>query len=64
MKSLSSDWEEWFINLNDGTNEGIRHKTKPHFTIQFHAEANPGPTDARYLFGEFKKVVQRYEQSL
>lgn len=63
-KSLPSGWDEWFVNLNDGTNEGIRHKTKPHFTIQFHAEANPGPNDATYLFKEFSSCVSDYEKSL
>lgn len=53
MKSLSSDWDEWFVNLNDGTNEGIKHKTKPFLAVQFHPEASPGPTDAGYLFDEF-----------
>ena len=53
MKSLSSDWQEWFINLNDGTNEGIRHKKKSFMAVQFHPEANPGPFDGGYLFDEF-----------
>lgn len=53
MKSLSNDWDEWFINLNDGTNEGIKHKTKPFLAVQFHPEASPGPMDAGYLFDEF-----------
>jgi len=53
MKSLDSGWIEWFVNLNDGTNEGIRHKTKPFMAVQFHPEASPGPMDAGYLFDEF-----------
>jgi carbamoyl-phosphate synthase small subunit len=52
-KTLQSGWVEWFKNLNDGTNEGIRHKTKPFLSIQFHPEASPGPVDADYLFDEF-----------
>lgn len=53
MKTLKKDWVEWFKNLNDDTNEGIRHKTKPFMSIQFHPEASPGPVDADYLFDEF-----------
>ncbi|MDP3733133.1 MAG: glutamine-hydrolyzing carbamoyl-phosphate synthase small subunit, partial [Candidatus Daviesbacteria bacterium] len=53
MNSLGSDWKEWFVNLNDGTNEGIRHRKKPFMAVQFHPEASPGPTDAGYLFDEF-----------
>lgn len=57
MKSLGKDWEEWFTNLNDGTNEAIRHKSKPFMAVQFHPEANPGPTDAGYLFDKFLDLV-------
>ncbi len=57
MKSMSSDWEEWFVNLNDGTNEGIRNKKKPFLAVQFHPEANPGPFDAGYLFDEYVKLL-------
>lgn len=56
-KKLSPDWVEWFINLNDGTNEGIRHKSKPFLSVQFHPEATPGPTDAGYLFDEFISIL-------
>ena len=57
MKSLDSDWEEWFVNLNDETNEGIRHRRKPFMAVQFHPEANPGPFDGGYLFDEFIKKL-------
>lgn len=57
MSSLDASWEEWFINLNDGTNEGIRHGKKPFLAVQFHPEASPGPLDANYLFDEFLGYV-------
>lgn len=52
-KALPSDWEPLFVNMNDGTNEGIRHKTKPYFSAQFHPEASSGPKDTEFLFDEF-----------
>ena len=52
-KTLPRDWEPWFVNMNDGTNEGIRHKTKPFFSAQFHPEASSGPVDTEFLFDEF-----------
>ncbi|MCF0174345.1 MAG: glutamine-hydrolyzing carbamoyl-phosphate synthase small subunit, partial [Bacteroidales bacterium] len=51
--TLGADWESWFVNMNDGTNEGVRHKTKPFFSVQFHPEASSGPTDTEFLFDEF-----------
>ena len=57
MKSMSQDWIEWFVNLNDGTNEGIKHKNKPFLAVQFHPEASPGPVDAGFLFDEYIKLL-------
>ncbi len=59
MKSLAqNEWKEWFSNLNDNTNEGIIHRTKPFMSVQFHPEASPGPTDAGFLFDEFLRKVK------
>ena len=55
--ALPADWEPWFVNINDGTNEGIRSRLKPFFSVQFHPEASPGPRDAAYLFDDFLRTV-------
>ena len=55
--TLGSDWEPLFINMNDGTNEGINHKTKPYFSAQFHPEACSGPTDTEFLFDKFVELL-------
>lgn len=57
--TLPSDWEPLFINMNDGTNEGIRHKTLPFFSAQFHPEASSGPRDTEYLFDEFIALLKK-----
>lgn len=57
-KSLPSDWEPWFTNVNDNTNEGIRHKHRPFFSIQFHPEACPGPVDTEFLFDRFISILK------
>ena len=59
-KTLSGEWEPLFINLNDETNEGIRHKSKPFFSSQFHPEASSGPTDTEFLFDMFMDTVKKY----
>jgi carbamoyl-phosphate synthase small subunit len=58
-ESLPDDWEVWFSNLNDDSIEGIRHRHKPFAAVQFHPEANPGPSDSEYLFDEFVGQVMR-----
>ncbi|OFX32746.1 MAG: carbamoyl phosphate synthase small subunit [Bacteroidetes bacterium GWA2_32_17] len=57
--SLNNEWEELFINVNDQTNEGIIHKTKPFFSTQFHPEASSGPTDTDFLFDKFLNLVKK-----
>ena len=52
-KTLPSDWKVWFTNANDGSNEGIAHASKPWRSVQFHPEANPGPTDTAWIFDRF-----------
>ena len=51
--TLPSGWEPLFVNMNDNTNEGIRHTTLPYFSAQFHPEASSGPRDTEFLFDEF-----------
>jgi hypothetical protein len=51
--SLPADWQPFFINANDWSNEGIIHTHKPFFSVQFHPEAAPGPTDTTFLFDLF-----------
>ncbi len=56
--TLNAEWEPYFINMNDGTNEGIRHKTKPFFSTQFHPEACGGPTDTEFVFDNFLNSIK------
>ena len=56
--TLGKEWEPWFVNMNDGSNEGIRHRTNPWFSVQFHPEAASGPTDTAFLFDEFVELLK------
>jgi len=56
--SLPEGWEPWFTNANDGSNEGIRHRTRPFLGVQFHPEGAPGPVDSEHLFDLFLSMVQ------
>ncbi len=55
--SLPQDWREWFVNDNDGTNEGLVHISKPFFAAQFHPEASPGPDDCEFIFDMFVRAL-------
>ena len=63
-ESLPEEWDAWFINLNDGTNEGIRHRSRPLCSVQFHPEASPGPQDTAFLFDQFLHTVRQFHQVL
>lgn len=56
--SLPPGWEPWFLNINDGTNEGIRSLDGRHRGVQFHPEARPGPEDTAFLFDDFVRLVR------
>jgi len=60
--ALSDDWEVLFTNMNDASNEGIRHKTQPWFSSQFHPEAASGPTDTGFLFDMFVDNMNKTEK--
>ncbi len=59
--TLPKEWEPLFINLNDNTNEGMKHVSKPFFSSQFHPEASSGPTDTEFLFDQFMDTVKEYK---
>lgn len=61
-KSLSGGFLPWFVNLNDQTIEGIKHKSKPFMGVQFHPEASPGPSDTSFLFDLFLDYVKNHAE--
>jgi carbamoyl-phosphate synthase small subunit len=59
--TLPSEWREYFTNLNDQSNEGLIHNSRPIFSAQFHPEAKGGPMDSAYLFDKYVESVQKYK---
>jgi carbamoyl-phosphate synthase small subunit len=57
-KTLPDGWHPWFRNANDGSNEGLRHSSKPFLSVQFHPEAAPGPVDCNHLFDKFAEILK------
>ncbi|KAE8580498.1 hypothetical protein XENTR_v10024445 [Xenopus tropicalis] len=57
--SLPEGWKPLFVNINDHSNEGIMHETKPIFTAQFHPEGSPGPADTEFLFDVFMSMIKK-----
>lgn len=55
--TLGKEWRELFVNMNDGSNEGIRHQTNPWFSSQFHPEACSGPVDTEFMFDRFIEAL-------
>lgn len=59
---VNTDLEVTHIALNDGTVEGLRHKSLPAFSVQYHPEARPGPSDSNYLFDEFMTMMKEFKE--
>ena len=61
LQSAGEPVEITHVNLNDGTVEGLAHRTRPLFSVQYHPEASPGPHDAAYFFDRFRELVTRHK---
>jgi len=61
--TLPEGWDPLFNNLNDDTNEGMKHQDKPFFSTQFHPEASGGPTDTAFLFDVFLENIKKHQKS-
>ncbi|TID15154.1 carbamoyl-phosphate synthase arginine-specific small chain [Venturia nashicola] len=61
--TLPPDWKEYFVNLNDSSNEGMIHKSRPIFSAQFHPEAKGGPLDSAFLFDSYIDNVAKYKKT-
>jgi carbamoyl-phosphate synthase/aspartate carbamoyltransferase len=61
--TLPADWTEYFVNANDGSNEGIYHTSLPYFSVQFHPEACPGPKDTEFLFDQFISLILDFRKN-
>lgn len=57
VSKIPKDFHTWFTNANDGSNEGIIHKSRPVMSVQFHPEANPGPKDTEWIFDYFLERI-------
>jgi carbamoyl-phosphate synthase small subunit len=61
--SVPPGFDPWFVNANDGSNEGLRHRSLPFCSVQFHPEASPGPTDTAWIFDDFLQQVRGWQST-
>ena len=63
VEEVPADFDITHVSVNDGTIEGIKHRSKPYYSVQFHPEGCPGPTENEYLFDEFLKLAQEVQNA-